>query len=239
MLYRTKQLPIAILMVCIVRTFSFTSHYSSISLSSSTYLNAYHFGAGAVKKEKPKVVKYKSYVPDGLSAEEYAKIKETELKKEQAKNYGAWGPRFNQIDGDPDSNWFNLPSLWTTGFNSNSNSLPGTNIEDNNIRNGVTAIARMIVTLRRLLLPYLTLLVSAELLEASLTARSILSPILSRKLLSKYMLIRILIPIIALKPLDLLASKVFGIEDKYRTTKLTVGVGLVMSVFSLVLRQLV
>ena len=142
----------------------------------------------------------------------------------------------NQIDGDPDSNWFNLPSLWTTGFNSNSNSLPSTNTEDN-IRDSATVVARMAVTLRRLLLPYLTLLMSTQLLEASLTAKSMLPPILSRKLLSKYMLMRILLPIIALKPLDLLAWKVLGAEDKYRTMKLTFGVGLMMSVVSLVLRH--
>ena len=81
-------------MVCIVCASSFTFHYSPISVSSSTWLNAYHFGAGAVKKEKPQVVKYKSYVPDGLSAEEYATIKEAELKKEQKMNYGMWGARF-------------------------------------------------------------------------------------------------------------------------------------------------
>ncbi len=145
-----------------------------------------------------------------------------------------------QVDGDPDNNWFNLPSLWTTGFNSNSNAPLDSRSEDIGGET-LTVFARMIINLRRFLLPYLTLLMSIYFLEVSVTAKNMLRPILRSKLIiSKYMMIRVLaLPMLALKPLDLLASKVLGWSDKNGLTKLTFAVGLVLSTFALILQQIV
>ena len=229
MLQTMRQLlVISTLLLCLTSVSSFS--LSQFSPATSSSLHAYHFGAGAVKKEKPAAKKqYKSYVPDGLSEEEYAQIKLEEYRKQQKMQYGAWGPRFCQVDGDPDNNLFNLPSLWTSGFNSNPNALlnsksAGTGGET------LTVFARMVVYLRRFLLPYLTLLMSMYFLEVSITAKNVLQPILRGKF------IRALTPLLVLKPLDLLASKVLGWPEQSGTTKLSLAVGLVLSVISLVLR---
>jgi len=100
-----------------------------------------------------------------------------------------------------------------------------------------TVFAKMLVNLRRFLLPYMTLLLSVYLLEVSITAKNVLQPILRGKfIISKYMMIRVLAPMLALKPLELLASKL-GWSDKNGTTKLTFAVGLVLSTISLVLQR--
>mmetsp|Transcript_19474 Transcript_19474/g.24524 ORF Transcript_19474/g.24524 Transcript_19474/m.24524 type:complete len:268 (+) Transcript_19474:107-910(+) len=59
------------------------------------------------------------YVPSGLTAEQYAKIKKAELDKKKKMDYGAWGPNFAKT-GRPDGDWMVVPSLWTSGFSSNS-----------------------------------------------------------------------------------------------------------------------
>ncbi len=143
-----------------------------------------------------------------------------------------------QVDGDPDNNWFNLPSLWTGGFNSNPNALLDSRSADAGGET-LTVFARMIINVRRFLLPYLTLLLSIYFLEASITAKNMMRPILRGKLIiSKYMLIRVLaLPMLALKPLDLLASKVPRWSDKNGTTKLAVAVGLVFSALALILQR--
>ena len=84
----------SLLLCMITSTSSFSLNQFSPAASSS--LHAYHFGTGAVKNtEKPVAKKrYKSYVPDGLSEEEYAQIKLEEYRKQQKMQYGAWGPRF-------------------------------------------------------------------------------------------------------------------------------------------------
>ena len=67
-----------------------------------------------------------SYVPSGLSREEYEKIKKDERKKQEKMNFGMWGPRFQQT-GTPTGDWMVQPGLWTMGFRANEkNSLaPG------------------------------------------------------------------------------------------------------------------
>lgn len=227
---------IASLFLCIIRASSsfslLTPSSSARAISSSSIMHAYHFGAGAVNKEKPVQAsppKRTSYVPDGLTQEEYMKIKSDEMAKQQKMNYGAWGPRFKLIDGDPDSNWFNLPSLWTSGFNSNPKGSTSSDLGD-----ASTALVKMILTLRRVLIPYVTLLVSIHLLETSLSAKNILR---GKLLISKYnMMVKVLAPLLVMKPLDFLATKLFR-SDKDRTTKLSTGIGLVLSAVSLVLRQ--
>lgn len=233
----TQLFGIASLFLCIIRassSFSLLTPSSSARAISSSSMHAYHFGAGAVNKEKPvqasKPKRYTSYVPDGLTQEEYMKIKSDEMAKQQKMNYGAWGPRFKLINGDPDSNWFNLPSLWTSGFNSNPNVSTSADLGD-----ASTALAKMILTLRRVLIPYVTLLLSIHLLETSLSAKNILR---GKLMITKYkMIVKVLAPLLVMKPLDFLATKLFRPADKDRTTKLSIGIGLILSAISLVLRR--
>jgi hypothetical protein len=56
------------------------------------------------------------YVPYGLSAEQYSKIKKEEEDKMKKMNFAAWGPRFKRSDA-PNGDWMVMPSLWTNGFN--------------------------------------------------------------------------------------------------------------------------
>lgn len=56
------------------------------------------------------------YIPSGLSAEEYSKIKKDDSDRVKTLNLGAWGPRFKRSDV-PDGDWMVIPSLWTRGFN--------------------------------------------------------------------------------------------------------------------------
>ena len=144
--------------------------------------------------------------------------------------------RQKQVDGDPDNNWFNLPSLWTTGFNSNPNALLNSRSADTG-GEPLTVFARMVVYLRRFMMPYLTLLMSIYFLEVSITTKNVLQPILRGKfIILKYTVIRALTPILVLKQLDLLASKVLGWPEQSGTAKLSLAVGLVLSMISLLLR---
>ena len=72
-------------------------------------------------KEKSNVPGYEffraegnSYVPEGISREEYTKLRKGEIEKEMKMNYGAWGPRFKRT-GTPDGDWMVMPNLWTAG----------------------------------------------------------------------------------------------------------------------------
>jgi hypothetical protein len=55
-----------------------------------------------------------SYVPSGMSREDYTKLRKTEIEKVQKMNFGAWGPRFKRTDA-PDGDWMIMPNLWTLG----------------------------------------------------------------------------------------------------------------------------
>jgi hypothetical protein len=67
-----------------------------------------------------------SYVPSGLTPEQYAQIKKDE-KKANKKDYGAWGPRFSKSER-PDGDWMVVPSLWTGGFQSNAGKTAGSSV---------------------------------------------------------------------------------------------------------------
>jgi hypothetical protein len=71
-----------------------------------------------------------SYVPSGMTREEYQKLRQREVDYERTMNYGAWGPRF-QRTGIPMGDWMVMPNLWTLGQVSRRNSSPA----DNNRRN--------------------------------------------------------------------------------------------------------
>jgi len=64
------------------------------------------------------------YVPSGLTAEEYAKIKDGERKKRNKMDFGAWGPRFSK-SARPEGDWMTMPSLWTNGFAITQESMGG------------------------------------------------------------------------------------------------------------------
>jgi len=59
-----------------------------------------------------------SYIPSGLTKEQYAKIKKKEQTDQKKKDLGAWGPRFAKSER-PNGDWMTLPSLWTGGFDGN------------------------------------------------------------------------------------------------------------------------
>lgn len=66
--------------------------------------------------------RFEGYVPDGLSPEEYRKIKKEEAARLKNKNFGRFGPRFLKSNERPQGDWFLMPSLWTGGYDSNSRS---------------------------------------------------------------------------------------------------------------------
>jgi hypothetical protein len=57
-----------------------------------------------------------SYVPSGLTPEEYQAIRESECDERSSKDFGRWGPRFASKEGPPPGNWFSMPQLWTMGI---------------------------------------------------------------------------------------------------------------------------
>lgn len=59
-----------------------------------------------------------SYVPSGLTKEQYAEIKQVERNDLKTKDFASWGPKFAKSTR-PDGDWMTLPSLWTGGFNGN------------------------------------------------------------------------------------------------------------------------
>lgn len=60
-----------------------------------------------------------TYVPSGLSADEYQRIRQMEAAADAKKDYGAWGPRFAK-GSRPDGDWLLLPQLWTSGVPENA-----------------------------------------------------------------------------------------------------------------------
>lgn len=58
-----------------------------------------------------------SYVPSGLSREQYDQLKKEEADEIRKMDFGSWGPRFKKGER-PDGDWMVMPSLWTNGFNS-------------------------------------------------------------------------------------------------------------------------
>lgn len=166
--------------------------------------NGYHFGAStiaAVPNNKRKLkssdivpTRQTSYVPDGLTEEQYNKIKSEELAKTQSMNFGAWGPRFKQVNGDPEFwNWFSSPTLWTGGFNSNSGN---NNMTNGGEKNSITNLIR--IYMRRYALAYMMILLSTQALAKSVLPAKVWS--------AKYVVARILLPIVTLKPLHMLSS---------------------------------
>jgi len=177
----------------------------ALALSSTSPLNGYHFGSTTAGTENVKKVttsnlrrkQPKGYVPDGLTEEEYRKIKDDERAQQQRMKFDMWGPRFKQVDGDPDSNWFNLPSLWTGGFDANDEKSKDYSSKNGDAENGIR-MSPVTHYLRRHAFAYLVLLISSQLLTRSLSAKQATS--------SRWIALRVIIPLVSLKPMSILAS---------------------------------
>ena len=66
------------------------------------------------KRDDNSVEQQKPYAPDGLTLEQYQKIKLEEEDARRKMNFGAWGPRFRQ-SARPDGDWMLMRRLWTDG----------------------------------------------------------------------------------------------------------------------------
>lgn len=65
-----------------------------------------------------------SYVPYGMTRDEYQQLRKREVDRERRMNYGAWGPRFKRT-GVPMGDWMVMPNLWTLGQVSRSPAVGG------------------------------------------------------------------------------------------------------------------
>lgn len=159
-------------------------------------------------------------------------------------NFGMWGPRFARTDGDPDGNWFNLPSLWTGGFDANNNN-GGEEKEKASSSSRVVDGGRRrhgaILATRRYGPAYSMLLLSARLLATSLLSASkkggsLLFP------KSAVASTTLLLPLVALKPLGMLAEFAVGQRsqmgwlDKNGMTKLAGAMAMLLTLVAFVLR---
>lgn len=240
---------------------------SSSASSPASPLKGYHFGtsytAATANSNAKKVTasdalrsgRQQSYVPDGLTLEQYTKIKNDELAKTKSMNLGAWGPRFQLVDGDPDSNWFNLPSLWTGGYNANYNNGKPKRQPDNSgmkvFSTRVGGMARVLaIYLRRYALSYIMLLLSTHVLlnrSSFQSSSNVLSMILpkcwptfsvgTKTLLVPLAILR-LSNLISCTLIDkkLVSGKVEMVKQHITTTKLVAVVALLMGTASFILR---
>ncbi|EED90921.1 predicted protein [Thalassiosira pseudonana CCMP1335] len=222
--------------------------------ATSPQLNAYHFGVSYQQQqrtEQPRPILRKrptSYIPDGLTEEEYNTIKQNDRAKLQGKDFGAWGPRFNRIDGDPEGSWFSIPSLWTGGFNAGvverravlgvQKVVDGDNgVGEMNGMEGVkTRVAYYIKRyLRRYGLAYLALVLSSHVVARSLSSAA------KKGLTAKGIAVRIVPPLLALKPIQMMT---IALSDRFQfrwlkeigTTKMAMMLGMMMTVLSFALR---
>jgi len=251
---------VVVVALCLVPYIPAVSSLSSSS-SSSSPLKGYHFGTSSSTSSSnlniPKVTasdalrqgrkKQQSYVPDGLTLEQYTQIKNDELAKFRSMNLGAWGPRFQLVDGDPDSNWFNLPSLWTGGYNANNNlnngkqkqqSESGRNLMGQRVGGMIHVLA---TCLRRNALAYMMLLYTTQLLlNRSLPSAKIFMSTPKCSSVGK----TLLVPLATLKLLNLISrtmieKRLMGeveIMKMNGPTKLSAAVALLMGLVSIVLR---
>lgn len=219
------------------RTPGVTSLSTSPSSSSSSPLKGYyHFGtSSAMKTANPNSKKVtasdalrqgrrqnQQYVPDGLTLEQYTTIKNDELAKTRSMNFGAWGPRFQLVDGDPDSNWFNIPSLWTAGYNANNvrncKQMQKEKPVDWPLRKRIVGMAHVLDTyLPRYALAYMILLLSTHFLlnkSTLLSTKYIMSSMKVPKYWLTVMIVSraLLIPLAILKLLNLISCTLIGKE---------------------------
>ena len=95
-----------------------------------------------------------SYVPSGLSYEQYQQLKKDEKLKLEKMNFGAFGPRFQQVD-TPTGDWMVVPSLWTHGFNANSGNRKNGGVLVGNPNSKRRKVQRKLYDMTRFMKPYI------------------------------------------------------------------------------------
>ena len=116
--------------------------------------------------------------------------------------------------------------MWTGGFASNNgkNNIGGNSASDNNGSGGRTIANLLVLYLRRYALAYLMMLLSTQMLVKSLLPKKVWS--------AKWVAaVRILLPIVTLKPLNMVASFAERREIRWLRTNGTTKVATVLAVF--------
>ena len=158
---------------------SFTSHHHVVLSQSSTHQQnkkSTFTTFPMIRKKSDEVV---GYVPSGLTPEQYAKIKKEELEQKKKMNFGAWGPRFAR-SARPDGDWMVVPSLWTGGFDSNTQySNRSTSISNANNKN-VVFVVNLMNAMKKVLPIYMVLLFVVEMITSSVYKSSLVTTMLSQ-----------------------------------------------------------
>jgi hypothetical protein len=225
------------LLLNIGQTISFSppnGHAARLSIPSS--LQAYHFGQTDTKpqpKQSSKTKRPTSYVPTGLTEEQYAQIKLQDAAKIQG-DLGAWGPRWKKVSGDPQGNWFSMPALWTGGYSREAvgdYDLPKWIVgdEEENVGRLRRLLIGCVLGVRRYGLAYLMLLASASYVT-----------ILQKQLSMKSVVLRAVVPLLALKPIDEVASMLsmkMTLLREHGVAKLASILAMAVALLSFVLRR--
>jgi hypothetical protein len=191
-------------------TTSFSSPRSCILLPiQETALHAYHFGQAAKKQSSTNntgsstTQKPTYYIPDGLTAEQYAKVKAADAAKFQNVDFGAWGPRWNKIGGDPQGNWFSMPGLWTGGYSREAVGAVAPRwmgdliiSKDGEVARWRRVLFGCLMTMRRYGVAYMMLVLSASYVT------------LQKQSTAKLIGARLVLPLLVIKPLDVVASRI-------------------------------
>ena len=198
-----------------------------------TSLHAFHFGRNTQKQPKnhPQSKRPTSYIPTGLTEEQYAQIKLADAAKLQG-DLGAWGPRWKKISGDPQGNWFSMPGLWTGGYTRDTmgekvpNWLLG---DEDTVRGWRRVLLACILGLKRYGMAYLVLTLSTSytMLYKQVSVQSIATRAL-------------LLPLLVLKPLDIIVGRIslqMAWFREYGVTKLAAILAICMSMMAIFLRQ--
>jgi len=179
-------------------------------LAPLTPLRAYHFGQTA---ERPRnnnksniastqTKKSTSYIPTGLTEEQYRSIKEADAAKFQNVDFGAWGPRWKKVDGDPQGNWFSMPGLWTGGYSKKalggerSVFVGGSGDDAVVVEKWKRVLVGCLLALRRYGMAYLMLFVSSSCLT------------LRKQWSAKWIAARMLLPLLAIRSLHVISKTI-------------------------------
>ena len=167
------------------------------------------------------------YVPDGLTENEYSKIKQKEIERLKKMNYGAWGPRFKRT-GVPDGDWMVMPSLWTNGFNAQPRGAAASRQQRLSVLRAPVLVAARVTALFRKSLP--AFLLSFILIDTFTTAMSLYA----EANLTTHRTLMILLKIPAMKAQNWISDPV----TRIRTTQKLATILLAAPVMSGVLERL-
>lgn len=179
-----------------------------------TSLRAYHFGQTAERSRNTnnssnkssifntQTKKSTSYVPTGLTEEQYRAIKEADAAKFQNVDFGAWGPRWKKVDGDPQGNWFSMPGLWTGGYSKKalggerSVAVGSSGDGEVDAEKWKRVLACCFLILRRYAMAYLMLFVSSSYLT------------LRKQWSTEWITARMLLPLLAIRSLHVVTNRI-------------------------------